>query len=348
MGRIARILIRIFFLMVLGCESFQALAQTSTSNPQVACGVEKKAEANQVIHQFGVYKIQGLEGVLLHVCRTSGGLLTYQFQFPDGSKLFGVDDHSHDQAVGPERDASQIDVSKPWGLLYGDDDLWVYGEKGGCFYWYRSGKGGFTCKEMPFEGPTDKDSYAYFSFHGQFKKIQEALSGPEDSSWEDKKGEFRPYSQDFPQIIQSTDYPTIEAIEFLYDLLRKVGSDERTTVVSSKGSLQFGHGKQGVVGITGGEVSLDGKVFKEKEVRTLFSTLKKILDTVSVSSPCHEVQFSQFGTRAYATRTVIEIGCLPHVILLESDSNGPHDDERLYVLDLVKQDDEGLLMDFKK
>jgi hypothetical protein len=315
---------------------------------QDECITEKKVEANQVISHFGIYKIQGLEGVLLYVCQTSGGLLTYQFKFPEGQKEFGIDDTSHLWPLGKEYLASKIDAAKPWGILYGDDDLWVYSESNGCFYWHRAENGKFTCESMPFDGPTDKDSFASFSFHGQFKKISETLHDKGATNWEDLKGTFRPYSQDFPQIIQASDYPSIESIEALYDLLNKVGKDEKTTLQLLDGSLQFGSDRVGMVTLTPGQVSIGEKKFKNNEVWVLFTTLKKVLDAVSKTSPCHEVQFTQFGTGAYHFRTVIEFGCQPHVVTLESDSNGPDDEERLYILDLVKDDDEGLLMNFKK
>lgn len=123
----------------------------------------------------------------------------------------------------------------------------------------------------------------------------------------------------FPQIIQAHDYPTIEAIETLVDDLERVGTD--TVSCSAAQSI------------------LSRRSYTAESTVTLFSTLERLLADLSKTRPCAAVGFSRFSTRAYKTRSVVEFDFGPTVLVIDASSNGPDDNERLYVLDTLERNE---------
>jgi hypothetical protein len=90
------------------------------------------------------------------------------------------------------------------------------------------------------------------------------------------------------------------------------------------------------VRVSGDEVVIADRTFRDRNTTTLFSTLIKTLSVFADRPDCHVLRFTQFRTAAYLRRTIVEFACLPEVLRVESHSNGPDDSERLYLLDIVK------------
>jgi hypothetical protein len=166
--------------------------------------------------------------------------------------------------------------------------------------------------------------------------VQDGTTRQSDQNWVARKEQFKPYSHNFPQIIQATDYPTVQAIESLYEVLQTSGAPNAVWRKTEDG-LRFWHGSRTeTVRVSGDEVVIADRTFKDRNTATLFSTLIKTLSVFADRQDCRVLRFFQLGTRAYLRRTTIEFACLPEVLTLESYSNGPENPERLYVLDIVK------------
>ncbi len=138
----------------------------------------------------------------------------------------------------------------------------------------------------------------------------------------DMKDIYRPTGQAYPQIIQNSDYATIEAIETLYVETSKVGKDSMACNA-----------------IVDSIVPKSTKDSKKENTVTLFTTLKKILSDLSAKIKCAGVRADQFPTRAYQKRTAIDFDFGENIVELDSLSNGPNDEERLYTLDIVSRKD---------
>ena len=163
-----------------------------------------------------------------------------------------------------------------------------------------------------------------------------SAAGPDNES-------YRPYPHPYPQIIQASDYPTIEAIEALFRDLKKLGDDElscetrATTII-----LKRRNGANPGVVITVAEnvpASFGQRRYLARETIALFTTLKRILTDLSRTTNCSSVRFDQFGTRAYKKRTIMEFDFGAAIVAVDSFSNGPHDGERLYILDIIDRKD---------
>ncbi len=160
-------------------------------------------------------------------------------------------------------------------------------------------------------------------------------------AYAETKDKYMPSVHGYPQVIQGHDYQTIIAIESLFVDITKLGKD-RSNFVVGNGAITF-------KSITNELMTLVVHIFDKKSVAfgdvaykdpntvMLFSTLSKMLDSVSENTKCNGVKYQQFSTRAYKTRTIIEFDCGKQVIVVDSFSNGPEDDERLYVLDIMER-----------
>ncbi len=152
-----------------------------------------------------------------------------------------------------------------------------------------------------------------------------------------------PYSQGFSQIIQEIDYPTIEAIEGLLAELRKLPNGDISCATAKESiSLKQRSGRGGEVLVSvprDGPVSISGRPYRSKKTLVLFDTLKKVLADLSAKTPCAGVKYDQFATRAYKKRTIIEFDFGSQIVVIDAFSNGPKDDERLYVLNLIARKD---------
>jgi len=132
---------------------------------------------------------------------------------------------------------------------------------------------------------------------------------------------YRPTGQAYPQVIQNSDYATIEAIETFYVEINKIGKDSTAckAIVDS--------------------IILKSVNSKNENTVTLFTTLKKILSDLSAKHKCSAVRADQLSTRAYKKRTVLDFDFGDNIVELDSLSNGPNDEERLYTLDIVSRKD---------
>jgi hypothetical protein len=163
-----------------------------------------------------------------------------------------------------------------------------------------------------------------------------------DQNWVARKEQFRPFPHNFPQIIQASDYPTVQAIESLYEKLQTAGAPNATWRTTADGLRLWHDTRMETVRVSGDEVVIADRTFKDRNTAIFFSTLIKTLSVFADRQDCHVLRFNQFGTRTYSRRTIIEFACLPEVLTVESHSNGPGNSERFYVLDIVK-DSESML-----
>lgn len=125
-------------------------------------------------------------------------------------------------------------------------------------------------------------------------------------------------TQVYPQIIQANDYETIVTIEAYFQELNNGKSGEVSCSIAT---------------------SAIGKIkITERNSEYLFTTLNEKLTEYAKTKSCILVKFDQFQTRAYEKRTIIEYGFGKDVIVLDAYSNGPQDEDRLYVLDAIKSD----------
>lgn len=150
---------------------------------------------------------------------------------------------------------------------------------------------------------------------------------------------YRPYKHNYPQIIQADDYETIQFIEAFFTALSKLGNegvncavDRHNLTFTSKNNLE----RKIIIRQSDSKtILIDKKRFANRNTVILYSTIVKIMSDISKKGGCSAVEFSQFPTRAYKKRTIIEFNCGARVLVIDSFSNGTKNDERLYVLDLV-------------
>jgi hypothetical protein len=155
----------------------------------------------------------------------------------------------------------------------------------------------------------------------------------------DVKDAYRPARQEYPQIIQASDYTTIEAIEALYQEISKLGKDAVSCKTNSDSIIlnSIKDSKKYVfIKIPDKRsITIDSHSYLDQNTVTLFTTLKKILSDLSTKSKCLDVRVNQFPTRAYKQRTILDFDLGRNIVELDSFSNGPNDEERLYTLDIV-------------
>lgn len=91
-------------------------------------------------------------------------------------------------------------------------------------------------------------------------------------------------------------------------------------------------------------VAVGDRRFTQDGAVVLFTTLLRVLR--DVGGECRGARFTQFANRAYRCRTLIGFNFGRSVVEIDSLANGPHNDERLYVLDLVERPDSFLWGNF--
>ena len=158
---------------------------------------------------------------------------------------------------------------------------------------------------------------------------------------------YTPYPiEGWPQIIQNGDYPTIRFIEAWYGEVSAIAprQDFRITVDAElEGeAIRFhargSHRKTLLIRPQGGNIILVGdRRFTNEATRILYATLIKVLTDLTREEKCREVRFVQYGARAYKKQTHIGFDFGARVLEIASLSNGPDNDERLYILDLVER-----------
>jgi hypothetical protein len=156
---------------------------------------------------------------------------------------------------------------------------------------------------------------------------------------ESERARYRPYHHDSSQVMQAFDYDTIQFIESMYAVIREVGTGEVNCVVG-KAEVTFCSAekpsKQATLKTTEqGNIEFNGQLVTHRDTIQLCGTLLRILSDLSTVRPCTGIALDQFATRAYKRRTILEFNFGDRVAVIEGFSNGPSDDERLYLLDLI-------------
>ncbi len=171
-----------------------------------------------------------------------------------------------------------------------------------------------------------------------------------DPDW---RAKYSPYpGSGFPQVIQASDYPTIEFIETLVGGLTDMTVAEATPEQFDRpvgfeltaNALTFRSLRQPkkvvvVRRLDGRTVAIGRARFKSQPTMTLCATLFKILSDLSEKGACWGVRFVQYGTRTYRKISIVEFDFGPQIVVLDSHSNGPKEEERLYILDVIQRQD---------
>jgi hypothetical protein len=169
------------------------------------------------------------------------------------------------------------------------------------------------------------------------------------TAWLLRAQEFKPVGDEFPQLVQASDYETALAIEFLYSALRALSRDPKNWSLEPLEPFRFGFegerlvifGTTGAVTLAVGDahVAIAGRIFRASATVTLFRTLHAVLRELSSDFAPVGVLGTQYATRAYGVMTRLGFSCGPLVLELDGAHNGRDDPERLYGLDLVRASD---------
>lgn len=136
----------------------------------------------------------------------------------------------------------------------------------------------------------------------------------------------------FPQIIQETDYETIQFIESIYQGF-DVFQDEIIVALEAN-KITFKSSSPEIfatVKVVSEAVYLNDASYTSPRIRTLVTTLTNVLH--DCAEPIR-MKRGQWPTRAYRVRTILEFLCNEEVLTIGSYSNGADDEERLYILDI--------------
>ncbi len=159
---------------------------------------------------------------------------------------------------------------------------------------------------------------------------------------------FKPYPHPFPQIIQASDYASIVSIESLFADVSRISvatdpvfgfactfavSDDTVTFSSSSAQEHV------VIQLHDSGVVVNGTAPTNPATVTLYRTLFNVLARMTVPSRQGQVRLAQWGATSYKTLTRFEFTVGSQIVELASDSNGPANPERLYVLDLIDRQD---------
>jgi translation initiation factor IF-1 len=157
----------------------------------------------------------------------------------------------------------------------------------------------------------------------------------------DMRDGYRPTGLKYPQIIQASDYATIEAIEALYQEISTLGKDTLSCKTNNDSIILNSikdSKKEVFIKIQDKKpITIGNHSYQDQNTVALFTMLKKILSDLSAKNKCSGVQIDQFSTRAYKKRTVLDFDFEANIVEIDSLSNGANDEERLYTLDIVNR-----------
>lgn len=159
------------------------------------------------------------------------------------------------------------------------------------------------------------------------------------------KQKYSPTPDDgFQQIIQRDDYPTIRFIEAIYAELSAIARPQsfKTTLDAELTDDAITFRVRGrpdrslVLRRVRNAVAVGDRRFTHDEAVVLYTTLLRVLRDMG---ECRGARFTQFANSAYKRRTLIGFNFGRRIVEIDSLANGLHNDERLYVLDLVERPD---------
>lgn len=151
----------------------------------------------------------------------------------------------------------------------------------------------------------------------------------------------KPNHNRYPRTIQASDYEAIKFIENLYASLSKLDKD-RVNCKIKKDLISF-HSPTKSAKVTNLQINKENTVllnrsrYSDISVAALYRTLYQVLSNLSKTAPIESVKYTQFATISYKKRTIIEFKVGNQIVVLDSDSNGPKNKERLYTFNIIKQ-----------
>jgi hypothetical protein len=171
-------------------------------------------------------------------------------------------------------------------------------------------------------------------------------STEDGAKWIAMKARYRPPDNDLPGIVQGGDYGPIEAIEAFYVLAsgttrhgdfgiqhhREAKSDVSRIVIT-------GTREPVIVELSEKRIRIGRRSFRDPKTISLFRTLGRLLADLGSECTQQGVRGIRIRNRSYRHTTNIEFSFGPVVVTLESDSNGPVNPVRIYVLDIVEPKD---------
>jgi hypothetical protein len=144
----------------------------------------------------------------------------------------------------------------------------------------------------------------------------------------------------YPRTIQASDYEAIKFIENLYTSLSKLDKDKVNCKIK-KDLISF-HSPIKPTKVINLQINKENSVFLNRtrysdiSIAVLYRTLYRALSEFSKKTPIESVKYTQFSTLSYKKRTVIEFKIGNQIVVLDSDSNGSGNKERLYIVDIIK------------
>jgi hypothetical protein len=164
--------------------------------------------------------------------------------------------------------------------------------------------------------------------------------------WLARKKTYYADADGFPQIIQGDAYPTIAAIAAWYEAIagsskrEPWGEDERFEgITTGRGTIVRSRQRSAEIELNGDGVVVNSRPHREEATRDFFSSLSRLLGDLETTFGPARVKGTRYTTSAYRDAAVIEFCYPPLVVAVSALSNGAGNPERLYVLDLIEQND---------
>jgi hypothetical protein len=199
----------------------------------------------------------------------------------------------------------------------------------------------------PQSQPTPAASAATASESGHHDAAHVATIDRSDpKGWIARKKTYYADADGFPQIIQGDGYPTIAAIEAWYEAIagsskhEPWGEEERFEgVTTGRGAIVKSRRRSAEIVLNSDGIAVDSRTYREETTRDFFSSLSRLLGDLETTFGPARVKGTRYRNSAYRDVAVIEFCYPPLVVAVSALSNGAGNTERLYVLDLIEQND---------
>jgi hypothetical protein len=164
--------------------------------------------------------------------------------------------------------------------------------------------------------------------------------------WLEEKRTYGFGDDGFSQIAQGDTFAPIEAIDVWYEAIagsakhEPWGEDEHFQgTTTGRGTLVTSRKHSVEVVLDADRVKIGSRVFRDAAVRSLFSSLSRLLGDLETAFGAGGVKGTRYSNSAYRDAAILEFCYPPLVVTVSALSNGRSNPERLYVLDLIKRSD---------
>jgi hypothetical protein len=195
-------------------------------------------------------------------------------------------------------------------------------------------------------GPAPAPAVVTAPESGHHRAAHEAIDLRDPKSWIARNKTSHPDADGFPQIIQGEAYPTIAAIEAWYEAIagspkhEPWGEEEPFKgVTTGRGAIVSSRKRSVELVVKSDALAIDSRTYYDETTRDLFSSLSRLLGDLETTFGPARVKGTRYTNSAYRDVAVVEFCYPPLVVALSALSNGANNPERLYVLDLIEQND---------